>query len=94
LLKQRSEYLRQQRDKLVEAKHKQRERQLIEAAQKNALDRPRTSQAARGAMRGEAGRTRPEASQVSADLLEARRAIANRIREEVVGAGEKSDVKP
>lgn len=44
LLKQRAEYLRQQRDKLVEAKHRQREKQLIEAAQKNATERPRTSQ--------------------------------------------------
>lgn len=44
LLKQRAEYLRQQRDKLVEAKHRQREKQLIEAAQRNAAERPRTSQ--------------------------------------------------
>ncbi|KAI6190546.1 Cilia- and flagella-associated protein 36 [Aphelenchoides bicaudatus] len=89
LLKQRAEYLRQQRDKLVEAKHKQREKQLIEAAQKNATERPRTSQAARGAMRGEIRVNQ----QQTADLLEARRAIANRIREQVMGAGERSESK-
>ncbi|KAI6189303.1 Cilia- and flagella-associated protein 36 [Aphelenchoides fujianensis] len=91
LLKQRALYLKQQRDKLVEAKHKQREKQLIEAAQRNAAERPRTSQAARNALRNEGG-GRPDAASGS-DLLEARRAIASRIRNQVMGAGERSDPK-
>ncbi|KAI6213976.1 Cilia- and flagella-associated protein 36 [Aphelenchoides besseyi] len=92
LLKQRAQYLKQQRDKIVEAKHKQREQQLIEAAQRNASERPRTSQAARGALRGmKVGRLNPTSE---TDLLEARRAIADRIRNQVMGAGERSDAKP
>ncbi|CAD5232025.1 unnamed protein product [Bursaphelenchus xylophilus] len=79
-LKQRTEYLKQQRDKLIEARQKQREKQLIEAAQRNSTDRPRTSQAARGALKGSFAK-----SENSMDMVEARKAIANRIREQVMG---------
>jgi hypothetical protein len=89
LLKQRAEYLRQQRDKLVEARHKQREKQLIEAAQRNAVDRPRTSNAARKALHGDL----PSNQQSTSDMMAARQAIANRIREQVMGAGERSETK-
>lgn len=104
LLKQRAEYLRQQRDRLLEAKQKEREKQLIEAVQRNANDRPKTSQvsfgvqsaakflfkAARGAMKGEQLRSN---QQSGSDMLEARRALANRIREQIVGTGERSENK-
>ncbi|CAD5224174.1 unnamed protein product [Bursaphelenchus okinawaensis] len=79
-VKQRAEYLKQQRDKLIEARQKQREKQLIEAAQKNATDRPRTSQAARGALQGSFSK-----SENSSEMMEARKAIASRIREQVMG---------
>lgn len=78
-IKQRSEYLKQQRDKLVEARQKQRELQLIQAAQTNAGDRPKTSQAARGALRGALTK-----NGVNEDMVEARKAIASKIREQVM----------
>lgn len=90
-LRQRADYLRQQRDKLVEAKQRQREKQLLEAAQRSAVDRPRTSQAARGAMQGAPARA---AAAANADLIEARKAIASRIREQVMGPSASSSTPP
>uniref|UniRef100_A0A915D8V1 Uncharacterized protein n=1 Tax=Ditylenchus dipsaci TaxID=166011 RepID=A0A915D8V1_9BILA len=47
MLKQRAEYLKEQRDKLMVMKKKQREKQLIESSKATAGERPRTAQVAR-----------------------------------------------
>ncbi|KAH7730779.1 ADP-ribosylation factor-like 2-binding protein [Aphelenchoides avenae] len=72
LIKQRAAYLRQQRDKLLEMKRKEREKQLKENFSKSELERPRTAKAARGALMN------------NMDELDARRAIASKLKTDVV----------
>lgn len=49
-VRSRAEYLRQQRDKLLELKRAERIKRINETTTKEATERPRTAQAARGAM--------------------------------------------
>ncbi|KAE9550046.1 hypothetical protein FO519_006747 [Halicephalobus sp. NKZ332] len=73
-IKARATYLRQQRDKLLELKRTEQQKHLKEQAEKEAFERPKTAQAARAAL-----------SQ-SESKLQARKAIASKLKAEVVDA--------
>ncbi|XP_063215881.1 cilia- and flagella-associated protein 36 [Bacillus rossius redtenbacheri] len=82
----RQQYLRQQRDKLLALKRRERERQL-QACEKSARPRSaRAAQAAQGAQGspGSQGPQGPQGAQPApAGQLQARRALAERLRAEV-----------
>ena len=80
-LKKRQEFLQQQRDKLLAMKKEQREKQLGEA-ERTGPKRPSSARAARSAMKQP-----PEAGHSEEDekKLAMRRAIADRLRQEVIG---------
>ena len=82
-IKKRQEYLRQQRDKLVEMKRKEREKQLLTAEQSNP-QRPMSARAARQTMQGETGDGK-KVSQEDQKKLDMRRAIANKLKAELIG---------
>ncbi|CAD6190010.1 unnamed protein product [Caenorhabditis auriculariae] len=69
----RAEYLRMQRDRLLELKRQERIKQMNEVA-KTSQERPRTARAARGAMRAGA----------ADEELESRKAIASKLQAEVL----------
>lgn len=81
-MKKRQEFLRQQRDKLLAMKKEQREKQLGDA-EKSGPKRPSSARAARSAMR----QPPEESAQAAEDekKLAMRRAIADRLRQEVIG---------
>ena len=85
-IKKRQEYLRQQRDKLVAMKKKEREKQLLSAEQSNP-GRPVSAQAARQSMRQkmEEDSGKKEVSPEEQKKIEMRRAIAERLKAEVIG---------
>uniref|UniRef100_A0A914YGJ3 Cilia- and flagella-associated protein 36 n=1 Tax=Panagrolaimus superbus TaxID=310955 RepID=A0A914YGJ3_9BILA len=72
---ERAAYLRQQRDKLLELKRAEREKQLQEQSEKASVERPRTAMAARKALSGDESK------------LESRRAIASKLKAQIVDAG-------
>jgi hypothetical protein len=84
-LKQRQDFLRQQRDKLLAMKKEAREKQLQDAEQsQHGSKRPVSARVARSAMQDDS----PEKSKESAEnekKMAMRRAIAEKLREEVVG---------
>ncbi|MFH4973980.1 hypothetical protein AB6A40_000689 [Gnathostoma spinigerum] len=78
-IKLRSEYLRSQRDKLLELKKAERAKQFALLTEATAAERPRTSKAARGAMEGHLPKPTNEDP-----IIAARRAIASKLKVEVV----------
>lgn len=82
--KKRAEYLKQQRDKLMEMKRKEREKQLI-TAEKSQPQRPASARAARAALQ-QGGTQQPKRpSPEEEKKLAMRRAIADRIKSEIMG---------
>lgn len=83
-LQRRQEFLKQQRDKLIAMKKNEREKHLL-SAEKAAPSRPKSARAARSAlsMKKEDAKAGPNAEEQK--QLEMRRAIANRLKQEVVG---------
>lgn len=83
-IKKRQEYLRQQRDKLIAMKKKEREKQLLTAEQSNP-GRPASAQAARKMLHGDkAGDKKPELSAEEQKKIEMRRQIANKLKAELM----------
>ncbi|CAG5130675.1 unnamed protein product [Candidula unifasciata] len=83
--KKRAEYLKQQRDKLMEMKRKEREKQLL-SAEKSQPQRPASARAARAALQqGGAPQKPPRLSPEEEKKLAMRRAIAERIKSELMG---------
>ncbi|XP_066995121.1 cilia- and flagella-associated protein 36 [Anabrus simplex] len=76
-LARRQAYLKSQRDKLLALKKQEREKQLREAEVTITRSRPRSARAAQSALAGEAD--------VNSKTLKARKALAERLRSEVVG---------
>ncbi|XP_055385168.1 cilia- and flagella-associated protein 36 isoform X2 [Condylostylus longicornis] len=88
-IKSRQEYLRSQRDKILEIKKKARARQLNESAKRNQDsqqstsgkgNRPTSSQAAQNALRGNTSEIVPKNN----DAMQLRKTLAMRLRTEVV----------
>ena len=82
-LSKRQDFLKQQRDKLLAMKKAEREKQLLKAEQNQGSARPRSARAARSAMKQQA----PAVETVSEEeekKLAMRKAIANRLRQEVI----------
>ncbi|KAL7632530.1 UNVERIFIED_CONTAM: hypothetical protein RMT77_017147 [Armadillidium vulgare] len=71
----RQEYLRQQRDKLLEMKRQEREKQLSAFEESAPQSRPKSSKAARKAMKG---------SSIDPQTLQVRKALAERLKAEVI----------
>lgn len=82
--KRRVEFLRQQRDKLMEMKRKEREKQLL-SAEKSQPQRPASARAARVALKQGHGNRGPETNPEDEKKLAMRRAIADRIKSELMG---------
>ncbi|CAL1528405.1 unnamed protein product [Lymnaea stagnalis] len=82
--KRRVEFLRQQRDKLMEMKRKEREKQLL-SAEKSQPQRPASARAAKVALKQGHGNGGPEKSPEDEKKLAMRRAIADRIKSELMG---------
>lgn len=83
-LKKRQEYLRQQRDKLISMKKKEREKELLSAEQSNP-GRPASAQMARKMLQG--NQTESKTPQLSAEeqkKIEMRRQIANKLKAELM----------
>lgn len=78
-LKRRTEFLKEQRDKLLAMKRAEREKQLEEAEKTTSRARPKSARAARSAMSGQS------AVQIDPQTLKARRALAEKLRAEVIG---------
>ncbi|XP_064602412.1 cilia- and flagella-associated protein 36-like [Liolophura sinensis] len=86
-VKERQEYLRQQRDKLLEMKKREREKQLQNAA-KDLRQRPTSARVAHKAI-SRGGDVSSEATPTSVDnekKLAMRKAIAERLKAEVIGS--------
>lgn len=82
-LQKRQEYLRQQRDKLLNMKREARLKAFAEAENDGKQKRPKTAKAAKVAMRG--GRGEQPAPKISDDVLAARKALAQKLKQEVMG---------
>jgi hypothetical protein len=80
-LKRRTEYLRGQRDKLLAMKKAEREKQLAEVEKSELKSRPKSARAARSAMGSREGAL----SKIDPATLKARRALAEKLKQEVVG---------
>jgi len=79
---QRQAFLREQRDKLLALKKTAREKQLSDAERSAPTKRPVSARAAKSALRNDgAGEANPQDDRKMA----MRRAIAEKLREEVVG---------
>ena len=76
-LMRRQEYLKAQRDKLLALKKQEREKQLQAAGKTGSRQRPKSAKAAQLALAGQ-----PE---MNAQTLQVRRALAERLKSEVVG---------
>lgn len=85
-IKKRQEYLRQQRDKLLAMKKKEREKQLLTAEQSNP-GRPISAQVARRSMKEGEGseETQSKVSPEEQKKIEMRRTIANKLKAELMG---------
>uniref|UniRef100_A0A0K0F001 Cilia- and flagella-associated protein 36 n=1 Tax=Strongyloides venezuelensis TaxID=75913 RepID=A0A0K0F001_STRVS len=77
-IKEREEYLKEQRDKLLQKKKKEREEKL-KKIEKESPDRPKTASAAKRAMAGDMKNT-----STSREVLEARKAIYNKLKTEMI----------
>lgn len=84
-IRQRQDFLRQQRDKLLSMKKEAREKQLLDAEQTQGSKRPVSARAARIAMRDQPAAASSEVSAENERKLAMRRAIAEKLREEVIG---------
>ena len=87
-LKRRTEFLKAQRDKLLEMKRAEREKHLaeVEAGQASKM-RPKSAKAARSALGGAKGGRL--AASVDPDTLNARRALAEKLKNEVISQSER-----
>ncbi|VDK73415.1 unnamed protein product, partial [Anisakis simplex] len=81
-IRARAEYLRMQRDKLLELKKVQRQKIFQETTQCSASERPKTAKAARGMLSGRAVQSRD--GPANEDIIAARRELANKLKNEVV----------
>lgn len=85
-IKKRQEYLRAQRDKLIEMKKKEREKQLLSAEQSNP-GRPISARAARQMLDGEKNKDGEDKKTISPEeqkKIEMRRQIANKLKAELL----------
>lgn len=80
-LAKRTEFLKGQRDKLLAMKKAEREKQLEEVEKAQLKSRPKSARAARSAMGG--GRGNP-ANNIDPVTLKARRALAEKLKQEVI----------
>ncbi|KAK7103618.1 hypothetical protein V1264_018485 [Littorina saxatilis] len=80
----RVNFLKQQRDKLMEMKRKEREKQLLSAASSQPA-RPASARAARNALSQAEASAEPAAPSEEDKKLAMRKAIANRIKSELMG---------
>uniref|UniRef100_T1JJG8 Cilia- and flagella-associated protein 36 n=1 Tax=Strigamia maritima TaxID=126957 RepID=T1JJG8_STRMM len=76
----RKEYLRQQRDKLLVLKKQEREKQLAQMEKNNPQKRPKSARAAKSVLE-----TTNNESSIDPRTLAARRALAARLKAEVIG---------
>ena len=79
----RVQFLKQQRDKLMEMKRKEREKQLL-TAEHSQPQRPASARAARAAL-NQGGEGKKAADAEDEKKLAMRRAIADRIKSELMG---------
>ena len=85
-IRQRQEFLRQQRDKLLAMKKAEREKQLRAVERDGASQRPVSARAARSALHASAGAAASPAADPDNDKKMAmRKAIAEKLRQEVIG---------
>ena len=82
-LKRRTEFLKAQRDKLLAMKKEERDKQLAEAEKQQMKSRPKSARAARSAF-GKGGRASGAAG-IDPQTLKVRRALAEKLKQEVVG---------
>ena len=75
-LKRRTDFLKSQRDKLLAMKRTERDKQLAEAEKSQSSARPKSARAARSAFSG---------SKIDSETLKARKALAAKLKQEVVG---------
>ena len=75
-LKRRTDFLKSQRDKLLAMKRAERDKQLAEAEKSQSGTRPKSARAARSAFSG---------SKIDSETLKARKALAAKLKQEVVG---------
>ncbi|XP_078316202.1 uncharacterized protein LOC111130096 isoform X2 [Crassostrea virginica] len=83
-LKKRQEYLKQQRDKLLEMKKKEREKQLL-AAEKSQPKRPMSARMAKSAMQDGSTNESDKLSPEEEKKMAMRKAIADRLKAEMLG---------
>jgi len=79
-LKRRQEYLRQQRDKMLNMRQEARQKAFLDAEKRDSSIRPKTSKAARTAM---AGKRNNET--IGEDVFAARKALAEKLKAEIGG---------
>ena len=79
-LQKRTEYLKEQRDKLLAMKKAEREKQLAEVEQQQMKSRPKSARAARSAMKNK----NIASSDIDPDMLKARQALAEKLKKEVI----------
>lgn len=85
-LAKRTEFLRSQRDKLLAMKKAEREKQLDEVEQKQMKTRPKSARAARSSFVDTKAPTLGGGSgQLDPATLQARRALAEKLKQEVIG---------
>lgn len=83
-IRQRQEFLRQQRDKLLAMKKEAREKQLHAAERDYGSHRPVSARAARSALQASVGQ-QSAASAENDKKMAMRKAIAEKLRQEVIG---------
>ena len=83
-IRQRQQFLREQRDKLLAMKKEAREKQLRETEQDCGSHRPVSARAARSALRTAAAQQSPHSAE-SDKKMAMRKAIAEKLRQEVIG---------
>ena len=81
-LKKRTEFLKEQRDKLLAMKKAEREKQLAEVEQQQLRSRPKSAKAARSALRNR----NISSSNIDPETLKARQALAEKLKQEVICA--------
>ena len=81
-LRKRTEFLKEQRDKLLAMKKAEREKQLAEVEQQQLKSRPKSARAARSALKNR----NIASSNIDAETLKARQALAEKLKQEVIGA--------
>lgn len=84
-MKRRSEYLKQQRDKLLTLKRQEREKSLTKYTEQESKARPTSAHTARRVTAGEQVDSPPsKSSQEDANKLAMRRALADCLKREVI----------